>query len=647
MGIILLLQGNRSGFGTLFSEDEGEEENQIGEQRQKEGGKAPQEQHAAEKRIADEIAVDHRENDLGGAASAGYGDDVVDVGRGYAEQVAVEKCGEAIPLSGDQKVADVGQGRMDHQKDQMEQDQGKLSVEAVKDHPDLLLEDEHLLLLLCDVGFLFGNSLQTVENGGGYADQQVLKPPGIGHDTEKGQRQQMKAQTDEDDGDEGQAYVLKGEIQRMKQQDGAQDRIEEDAGETVENLRLGDGRQRFLQREASLGLKVQLHRVIAGFEGGDAASQMPHHHIAEGVEERPFPVHFSIESIIDIGIDQIAEEEESVDEKHHRRMQLMKALSGDDPALPEIKKGQSGDTRQEDEVQEVALEILFVLHIINISPFCKIIILSGALKSIMKGEVDAMELMRLQKVMAERGICSRRKAEELIAQGKVRVDGKIFTEMGIKVAPTVKIEVEGLDVSDIVTEKVTFVFNKPLGVVSSAKDDRGRPTVIDYFRKEPYRLYPVGRLDFNTSGCLLVTNDGELSQLVTHPSSHLEKTYIVTVEGMISDRALRALHDGVMLEDGPTQPAKIALGKRTDEVSIFKISIHEGRNRQIRRMCEAVGYSIRSLHRESVGGIMLGALKRGEYRLLSEEETEELKRRCRKNRETNVIPESKKKDIKY
>ena len=253
-----------------------------------------------------------------------------------------------------------------------------------------------------------------------------------------------------------------------------------------------------------------------------------------------------------------------------------------------------------------------------------------------------MEELRLQKLMSERGICSRRKAEELILEGKVKVDGKIVKELGIKVSPLVKIEVEGYSVKNN-DKKVTFVFNKPLGVVSSASDDRGRPTVVDFFKKEDYRLYPVGRLDFNTSGCLLITNDGELAQLVTHPSSRLEKAYIVTCEGNMSDDTLRKLRDGVMLEDGMTQKARIFIGKRTDEVTIFKLVIHEGRNRQVRRMCEAVGYRVKSLHRESVGGILLGNLKRGEYRELTKEEINSLKTICLNNKKTNVIPEYKQK----
>ena len=137
------------------------------------------------------------------------------------------------------------------------------------------------------------------------------------------------------------------------------------------------------------------------------------------------------------------------------------------------------------------------------------------------------ELVRLQKVIAERGFCSRRKAEELILDNKVKVNGELVNTLGVKVPVDADIEIEGYDLREIKESKKTFVFNKPLGVVSTSHDDRNRPTVVDFFQKEGLRLYSVGRLDFNTSGCLLVTNDGELSQLVTHPSSHMNKTYII------------------------------------------------------------------------------------------------------------------------
>lgn len=251
------------------------------------------------------------------------------------------------------------------------------------------------------------------------------------------------------------------------------------------------------------------------------------------------------------------------------------------------------------------------------------------------------ELVRLQKVIAERGICSRRKAEQLISTGKIKVDGVIVDVLGTKVRPDAVIEVDGETINMLNEEKFTFVFNKPLGVVTTAKDDRDRTTVIDYFKNEEIRLYPVGRLDFNTSGCLLVTNDGELSQLVTHPSSHMDKTYIVTVFGNITNEALSKLHYGVELDDGMTAPAKVLIGKRTSDVSIFKITIHEGRNRQVRRMCEAVGYRVKSLYRESVGKINCVGLQRGEYRRLSKEEVDEIKKICKENQRKNKIPNYK------
>lgn len=253
------------------------------------------------------------------------------------------------------------------------------------------------------------------------------------------------------------------------------------------------------------------------------------------------------------------------------------------------------------------------------------------------------ELIRLQKIIAERGYCSRRKAEELILQGKVKVNGKVVNELGFKTTIDAKIEIDNKVISNSNEEKVTFVFNKPLGVVSTASDDRERKTIIDFFKNEPYRLYPVGRLDFNTAGCILVTNDGELSQLVTHPSSHLNKAYIATIEGYITDEELFKLHNGVMLDDGMTEKAKVLLGKRNEEVSIIKLIIHEGRNRQVRRMCEAVNHKVKSLYRESVGEINCNGVERGKYRRLTSQEVETLKKECLKNKENNIIPEYKKK----
>ena len=249
-----------------------------------------------------------------------------------------------------------------------------------------------------------------------------------------------------------------------------------------------------------------------------------------------------------------------------------------------------------------------------------------------------MELERLQKIISSRGYCSRRKAEELILAGKVFVEGTKIDFLGAKFLPNVKIEICGQEIKDT-EEKVAFAFNKPLGVVSTANDDQGRRTVVDFFKNLPYRLYPAGRLDYNTAGCLIVTNDGELAALITHPSSHLEKAYIATVEGYITDEELRTLHDGVMLEDGMTLPCKVLLGKRNQEVSIIKLIIHEGRNRQVRRMCEAVGHNVKSLYRESVGIINCNDIARGHYRQLTSQEITRIKELCRDNKANNVIPD--------
>ena len=203
--------------------------------------------------------------------------------------------------------------------------------------------------------------------------------------------------------------------------------------------------------------------------------------------------------------------------------------------------------------------------------------------------------MRLQKAMSQLGLCSRRQAEELINQGKVKVNGVLVQEMGVQVSLKDKIEIIGQSNKNVNTNTVTFLFNKPLGVVSSVKDDRGRKVVTDFFKNENYRLYPVGRLDYNTSGALLISNDGELTNLVTHPSTHLNKTYIVTIDSEVKDEHLKLLEKGVLLEDGLTQPSIIKIIKRTSMYSLISITIHEGRNRQVRRMFEHFSYHVKNL----------------------------------------------------
>lgn len=250
--------------------------------------------------------------------------------------------------------------------------------------------------------------------------------------------------------------------------------------------------------------------------------------------------------------------------------------------------------------------------------------------------------MRLQKLISQRGICSRRKAEELILQGKVKVDGEIITQMGYMVSSLCKIEVEGYS-DEVKTDTVTYLFNKPLGVVSSVKDDRGRKTVIDFFKNENYRLYPVGRLDYNTSGALLISNDGELTNLVTHPSTHLNKTYMATISGKVKEEHLEALRNGILLEDGMTQKAPVNVFRKKENETLVQITIHEGRNRQVRRMFEHFSYHVKNLNRDSISFLTLDGLKRGEYRLLTSDEVERIKGICKNNKKSNIIPDYKKK----
>lgn len=230
--------------------------------------------------------------------------------------------------------------------------------------------------------------------------------------------------------------------------------------------------------------------------------------------------------------------------------------------------------------------------------------------------------MRLQKILAEAGVASRRKAEELIAAGRVTVDGVTVTEMGFQTEPDRDIAVDG---RPIYREDIrTYVFYKPQGVVSTVTDPQGRPTVSDYFREVPLRLYPVGRLDYDTEGLLLMTNDGALTQLVAHPSHALEKTYRVVVRGLLTEEELTRIQQGIPLEEGLTAPAGLQVLLRGRETMTLLLTIHEGRNRQVRRMFAALGYTVQNLRREREGNITLEGLRPGEYRRLTEQERAEL-----------------------
>ena len=228
---------------------------------------------------------------------------------------------------------------------------------------------------------------------------------------------------------------------------------------------------------------------------------------------------------------------------------------------------------------------------------------------------------RLQKFIASCGVASRRKAEELITEGKVLVNGRKVTELGIKVNPLKdKVKVNGQLLA--VEKPVYYLLNKPKGVITSVTDPQGRETVLDYIKNEKKRIYPVGRLDLNTEGLLLLTNDGELAQNLTHPSKGVEKTYEVRVKGRV-----KVIANGVPLEDGITSPATIVdLGfDDHNGVHEVEITIHEGRNRQVRRMFEHFGYRIHNLKRIAYGGLSLSGVKRGGVRQLTQREVNALK----------------------
>ncbi|MFN0027686.1 MAG: pseudouridine synthase [Acidimicrobiales bacterium] len=225
---------------------------------------------------------------------------------------------------------------------------------------------------------------------------------------------------------------------------------------------------------------------------------------------------------------------------------------------------------------------------------------------------------RLQRTLARVGFGSRRVCEELIAEGRVTVNGRV-AELGRKVDPERdQVSVDGVEVG-IRPDLVHYLLNKPAGVISTAFDPQGRPTVVSLVPAEP-RVFPVGRLDGDTEGLLLVTNDGELTFRLTHPSFAVGKEYLAWVEGTPSRGALRSLREGVTLDDGITAPARVA----TIQPDLLRITIHEGRNRQIRRMCEAVGHPVKRLVRTRIGPLSDSTLAPGAWRMLTIEEVREL-----------------------
>ena len=226
---------------------------------------------------------------------------------------------------------------------------------------------------------------------------------------------------------------------------------------------------------------------------------------------------------------------------------------------------------------------------------------------------------RLQKVIANSGVTSRRKEEELIQEGKVKVNGEVITTLGFKVNPSDNIEVNGLSISK--EEKVYYVLNKPREVITSVSDDKGRKTVVDLI-DEDRRIYPVGRLDYDTTGIILLTNDGELANLMMHPRNEIDKCYVAKISGVLNPKELMMLKTGVTIDGVKTRKAHVKVRKIDKETntSIVELIIHEGRNHQVKKMFEAVNHEVLKLKRERIAFLDLTGLKSGEYRKLNHKE---------------------------
>jgi 23S rRNA pseudouridine2605 synthase len=239
--------------------------------------------------------------------------------------------------------------------------------------------------------------------------------------------------------------------------------------------------------------------------------------------------------------------------------------------------------------------------------------------------MEASTSMRLQKFLATAGVASRRASEKIVADGRVALNGERVTDPARDVTDSDRVTVDGRVITAPAGDRVVYAVHKPAGVVSTAHDPQGRPTVVEIVRTA-LRLYPVGRLDAESTGLILLTNDGALAHRLTHPRFEVDKTYRATLAGPpITDAQIRTLRDGVMLEDGLAAPARVRrVGARSHNA--IEITIHEGRNRQVRRMCEAVGHRVRTLCRVSFGPLALGELPVGVARRLSAAEVESLSR---------------------
>lgn len=232
--------------------------------------------------------------------------------------------------------------------------------------------------------------------------------------------------------------------------------------------------------------------------------------------------------------------------------------------------------------------------------------------------------MRINKYLADCGVASRRKCDELIAQGKVKVNGKVVRELGLDIKPTDVVLFENRAVRPSV-KRVYYKLHKPKGYVTTASDEKGRKTVVELMRKVQERIYPIGRLDYDTEGLLILTNDGDITNILTHPKNNVKKTYIASVEGDITPADIKQITKGVDIGGYITQPCSAQILDKDEKFTRVEIVIAEGKNHQVKKMFEAVGKTVAFLKRTSIGEIKLGGLSRGEYKTLTTKEISYLK----------------------
>jgi 23S rRNA pseudouridine2605 synthase len=261
-------------------------------------------------------------------------------------------------------------------------------------------------------------------------------------------------------------------------------------------------------------------------------------------------------------------------------------------------------------------------------------------------KMETKMTQRINRILSEAGLASRRKADELISSGRIMLNGKILRELGVKaVWGKDSIKLDGKEIPKP-EEKVYLILNKPFGYVCTLNDPQGRPIVTDLLKAVPQRVYPVGRLDFDSMGLLLLTNDGDFSFQMTHPRFHLPRTYKVTVQGMVTEKDIHAMTSGMSLEDGPIRASNASLLGRQGEKSLVRLTIAQGRNRIVRRMIEALGYSVVHLVRIGFGNLELGNLKVGKYRHLEPVEIKELREKTSQDGSRRKAAAEKEAEIK-